>query len=143
LLLSETLNPTIFNPEVLSSGSLSSEEAFYGDIELCIGGGLRTFRDLRSVPESGRLREQVENHRRACTQVLFLSKAELEFFHFLEMVKGWLVPSTGQKIPLRPGWYLQPQTIPLAENSFLQASNGAENTKEKSRQCFTCKAAAP
>jgi len=86
------------------------------------------------VPEAGRLREQVENHRRACTQVLFLSKAELEFFHFLEMVKGWLVPSTGQKIPVQPGWYLPPQTIPLAENSFLQASNGPENTKEKSRQ---------
>ncbi len=106
-------------------------------IELCIGGGLRTFCDLRSVPEAGRLREQVENYRRACTQVLFLTKAELEFFHFLEMVKGWLVPSTSQKIPLQPGRYLQPETIPLAENSFLQAGNRAENTKEKSRQCFT------
>jgi hypothetical protein len=46
-------------------------------------------------------------------QVLFLHKAELGFFHFLEIVTGWLVPSAGQKIPL------------------------AENTKEKSRQCFT------
>jgi hypothetical protein len=27
--------------------------------------------------------------------------------------------------------------IPLAENRFLQAGKGAENTKEKSRQCFT------
>jgi hypothetical protein len=27
--------------------------------------------------------------------------------------------------------------IPLAENRFLQAGNGAENTKERSRQCFT------
>jgi hypothetical protein len=26
--------------------------------------------------------------------------------------------------------------IPLAENRFLQASKGAENTKEKSRRCF-------
>jgi hypothetical protein len=41
----------------------------------------RTFRDLRSVPEAGRPREQVENpwpraqisnHGRACTQVLLL-----------------------------------------------------------------------
>jgi hypothetical protein len=64
---------------------------------------------LRSVPEAGRLREQVENHRRACTQVLFLSKAELEFFHFLEMVTGWLVLSTGQKIPVHYGW-LVPST---------------------------------
>jgi len=29
---------------------------------------------------------------RACTQVLFLSKAELGIFHFLEIVAGWLVP---------------------------------------------------
>jgi hypothetical protein len=29
------------------------------------------------VPEAGRLREQVENHERACTQVLFLQKAAL------------------------------------------------------------------
>jgi len=28
------------------------------------------------------------------------------------------------------------QKILLAENWFLQAGNGAENTKEKSRQCF-------
>jgi hypothetical protein len=36
---------------------------------------------------------------------------------------AWLVPPT--------------QKIPLAENRFLQAGKGAENTKEKSRQCFT------
>ncbi len=89
------------------------------------------------MPEAGRPREQVENHRRACTQVLFLSKAELGFFHFLEIVTGWLVPSAGQKIPVQPGWYLPLQKIPLAENRFLQAGKGAENTKEKSRQCFT------
>ncbi len=34
------------------------------------------------------------------------------------------------------GWYLPPQMIPLAENRFLQAGTGAENTKEKSRQGF-------
>ncbi len=57
------------------------------------------------MPEAGRPREQVENHGRACTQFLFLRKAELT------------------------GWYLPPQKIPLAENRFLQASEGAENTK--------------
>jgi hypothetical protein len=36
---------------------------------------------------------------------------------------GWLVPSGGQKIL-------------LSENRILQAPKGAENTKEKSRQCF-------
>jgi hypothetical protein len=86
---------------------------------------------LRSAPEAGRPREQVENHGRACTQVLFLCKAELRFFHFLEIVTGWLVPSAGQKIAVEPDWYLPPQKIPLAENRFLQAGKGAENTKEK------------
>jgi len=47
-------------------------------------------------------------------------------------VTGWLVPSACQKIPVQPGWYLPPQKIPLVENRFLQAGNGAnENTKEK------------
>jgi len=35
---------------------------------------------------------------------------------------AWLVPSTAED--------------PTAENRFLQARKGAENTKEKSRQCF-------
>jgi hypothetical protein len=52
-------------------------------------------------------------------------------------VIGWLVPSVGQKIPVQPGWYLPWQKITIAENKFLQAGKGAENTKEKSRQCFT------
>ncbi len=87
------------------------------------------------MPEAGRPREQVENHGRACTQVLFLGSAKLGFFHFLEIVIGWLVSSV-QKIPLQPGWHLPSQKIPLAEIRFLQAGKGAENTKEKSRQCF-------
>ncbi len=36
----------------------------------------------------------------AGTQVLFLCKAELGFFHFLEIVTCWLLPSAGQKIPV-------------------------------------------
>ncbi len=44
------------------------------------------------MPEPGRPREHVENHGRASTQVLFLCKADLAFFHFLEIVTGWLVP---------------------------------------------------
>ncbi len=36
--------------------------------------------------------------KRAWTQDLFLRQAELGFFHFLEIVRGWLVPSAGQKI---------------------------------------------
>jgi hypothetical protein len=48
------------------------------------------------------------------------------------------VPEAGsQKIPVQPGWYLPPRKIPLAENRFLQAGKGAENTKDKFRQCFT------
>jgi hypothetical protein len=68
---------------------------------------------------------------RACTQVLFIGKGKLRFFHFLEIVTGWVVPSAGQKIPVQRGWYLPPQKIPLSENRFLQTSKGAENTKEK------------
>jgi hypothetical protein len=60
-----------------------------------------------------------------------------DFFHFLEIMTGWLVPSAVQKIPVQPGRYLPPQKIPLAENRFLQAGKGAENAKEKSKECFT------
>jgi predicted adenine nucleotide alpha hydrolase (AANH) superfamily ATPase len=65
------------------------------------------------VTEAGRPWEHVENHRRAYTQVFFLSKAEL------------VLSSAAQKIP-------------LAENRFLQALKRAENTNEKSRRCFMC-----
>ncbi len=61
----------------------------------------RPFRDLRSVVEAGRPREQLENHGKACTQVHFLSKAELGFFHFLEIMTCWLIPSAGQKIQVQ------------------------------------------
>ncbi len=88
------------------------------------------------MPKAGRLREQVENHGRACNQVLVFPKAELGFFHFLETVTGWLVPSAVQKNPVQAGQYLPLQKIPLAGNRFLEASKRAENTKEKSRQCF-------
>jgi hypothetical protein len=88
-------------------------------------------RDLRFVPNASRPREQVENHGRACTQVLFQRKAKLEFFHFLEIVTGWLVPSAGQKIPVQPSWYLPPQKTPLAEYGFLQAGKGSWKYKGK------------
>jgi len=79
---------------------------------LCIGEGpkYRPFRDLRSVSQAGRPRKQVENHRTACTQVLFLWKAELVFFHVSEIVTGWLVPSVGHKIQVEPGWYVPSTT---------------------------------
>ncbi len=35
-------------------------------------------------------------------------------------MRGWLVPSAGQKIPVQPGWYLPPQKIPIAENRFFR-----------------------
>ncbi len=56
-----------------------------------IGEGLeyRPFHDLRSPPKAGR----------ACAQVLFLGKGKLGFFHFLEIVTGWLVPSTTEDPP--------------------------------------------
>ncbi len=48
-----------------------------------------------------------------------------------------MVPFACQKILVQPGWYLPSQKILLAENKFLKAGKGAENTKEKSRQCFS------
>jgi hypothetical protein len=61
--------------------------------------------------------EQVENHQRACVlrSFAFLRKAELGFFHFLEIVTGWLVPSTVEEKRRSP---------PLVENRFLQAGKG-------------------
>jgi hypothetical protein len=54
------------------------------------------------MPKASRLKEHVENRGRVCTQVLFLCKAGLRFFHFLEIVTGWLLPFAGQKIPVQP-----------------------------------------
>jgi hypothetical protein len=49
----------------------------------------------------------------------------------------WYLPLV-RRSPVQPGWYLPPQKDSLlAENNrFLQTRKGAENTKEKSRQCF-------
>jgi hypothetical protein len=82
---------------------------------LCMGEGpeYRPFRDLKSVPEASRPREQVKNHGRACTQVLFLRKVALRFFstyqnsdsladtfHWSEDPSpAWLVPSTAEDPP--------------------------------------------
>ncbi len=104
---------------------------------LCIGEGpvLRPLRDLRSVPKAHKSREQIENYGRACTQVLFLHKAELGFFSLFRNSDrlartfrwsedpriAWLVPSTAEDPACR----------------FLQIGKRPENTKEKSRQCFT------
>jgi hypothetical protein len=81
------------------------------------------FHDLRSVPESYRSREHVENNGRACTQVLFISKAELGFFHFLR--NSGRLAGTFHRSRSR-----------LLKRGFFRAGDGAENTKEKSRLCF-------
>jgi hypothetical protein len=59
---------------------------------------------------------------RACTQVLFLRKPELGFFHILERAQqdGWL-PSAGQKIPVQPCHQTSTAQDPaLTEKRFLQ-----------------------
>jgi hypothetical protein len=67
-----------------------------------------------------------------------------------KIVRGYILPSAGQKIQVQPGWYLPLQKMSLAKNGFpgwylplqkmslakngfLQAGKGAENTKEKYR----------
>jgi hypothetical protein len=69
---------------------------------------------------SWRPTEQVENHGRAGTHVLFLRKGELAFLHFLEIVTGWLVPSHGQKIPVRRGWSFHRRRSPLLKTGFFR-----------------------
>ncbi len=73
----------------------------------------RPFRDLRSMPEAGRPREQVEN-------------------------RGKGLYSGPSPTESRAGIFsLFRNSERLAENRFLKAGKAAENTKEKSRQCFT------
>jgi hypothetical protein len=76
--------------------------------------------DLRSVPEPGRPREHVENHGRASTQVLFLCKADLGFFHFLEIFTGWLVPPLVRRshysltnLLLKTGFFIQVRELKM------------------------------
>ncbi len=76
-------------------------------------------------------------NRSKITEGPILRSFSQEFFHLLEIVTRWLVPSAGQKILVEPGWYLPPQKRPLDENRFRQAGKGAETTQENSRQCFT------
>jgi hypothetical protein len=47
-----------------------------------------------------------------------------------------MVPSAGRKIRVQPGWYLPLQKLHLAENRFLQAGKGAENTKGPISETF-------
>ncbi len=61
---------------------------------------LRPFCDLRCVPKAGR----PQKSQKGLYSDPFPRKAELGFFHFFEIVTGWLVPSSaGQKIPVQPG----------------------------------------
>ncbi len=60
---------------------------FWGFFGIGEGPEYRPFRDLRSVPEAGRLRNR-SKITEGPVLVLFLCKAELGFFHFLEIVTG-------------------------------------------------------
>jgi len=51
-------------------------------------------------------------------------------------VTGWLVPSTSQKIPYSLASTFHCRRAPFLKTGFF-AGKGAENTTEKSRQCFT------
>jgi hypothetical protein len=62
----------------------------------------KPFRELRSVPQRIR-RGNRSKSRKGLYLGPFLRKAELGFFHFLEIVTCWLVPSARQKIPVQPG----------------------------------------
>jgi len=101
---------------------------------LCTGEGLeyRPFHDLRSVPEAGTLREQVENQGRACcSQVLYLCKAELGFYHFLDLVTGLVGTFSWSEDP-STAWLVPSRRSHLLGTCFFREVKGAENTKEKS-----------
>jgi hypothetical protein len=80
------------------------------------------------VPKAGRSREQLEKHRTTGTQVLFQSTAELGFFHFLEIVTGWLVPSAGT---------FHRRRSPLLKTGFSRQIRELKLQMKNSRECFT------
>ncbi len=91
------------------------------------------FHDLRSVPKA---EGTCGKSRKGLYSGHFPSSSSAGIFSlFRNSSDQLLVPSGGQKILVQPGWNLSPQKISLAENRFLQAGKGAENTNtEKSRQ---------
>ncbi len=76
------------------------------------------------VPDDGRPSQQVENHRRACTQVPFLRKSR-DFFTFRN--------SDRMEIPVRPGWYLPLQKIPLLKIQMKNLRSVLGKTKSHLR----------
>ncbi len=96
---------------------------------------------MRSVTKAGRPREQVKNNGRAYTQVLFLRKAELGFFHFLEIVTGWLVPSAGQKIPaqLKTGFFRQVMELKIQRKN----PGSASRTRDRAVNSGLCQVGMP
>ncbi len=64
----------------------------------------RLFPHLRYVPKAGKAREQVK----------------MGFFHFLEIVTSWLVPSAGQMILIQPSWYLPHSRSCLLKTGFFR-----------------------
>jgi hypothetical protein len=73
---------------------------------------------------------------RASTQVLFLRKPELGFFHILEIAQqdGLVTFRWTEDPSTQPATKLPPHKIPLTEKRFVSSDRlqkGAENTKEK------------
>jgi hypothetical protein len=100
----------------------------------------KPFCDLRSVPEAGRLREQVEIHGRASTHCSGPFPTEsrpgvFSLFRNSDRLAGSIFPwSKGWQCRLAGTFHRRRSRF--AENRFLQAGKAAENTNEKSRQCF-------
>jgi hypothetical protein len=91
--------------------------------------------DFRTSPN-----QRFKYRKRACTQSgpFPTLRAELGCFHFLEIVTGWMVPSHWS---VRRSQYSLAGTFHrgksrLLKTGFFRQVKGAENTKEKSRQCF-------
>ncbi len=86
-------------------------------------------------------RAQISNQRRVYTEVLFLHKAELGFFHFLEIVRGWLVIGTTLRSSEDPSTAWQvPSSTTKDPACWKHVSSGQVRDlkiqRKKSRQCF-------
>jgi hypothetical protein len=84
------------------------------------------------------LREQVENHGRPVRRSFFLHKAELGFFHVLEIVTGWLVLSAWSEQPeYSLAGTFHCRRSGLLKTGFFRQVRELKIQRKKSRQCFS------
>jgi len=94
----------------------------------------RPFCDWRSVPEAS---PSGQKSRKGLYTCPFPTQSRAGIFSLFRNSDRLTGTFHWSEIPVQPCWYLPLQKIPLAENRFLQAGKGAENTKENPRLSLT------